>query len=55
MKNAQKITVREIYQYIKSYKEVRTTINDVNKKNTLKIKYPNISSDMSENLTKISI
>lgn len=50
-----KIEVQEIYQYIKSYKEVRSRINDVNRKNTLKIKYPNISSDMSENLTKILI
>lgn len=49
------VTIHDIYHHVKCYKNVRSTIDEVNKKNSLKIKYPNISSDMSENLTKILI
>ena len=49
------ITVKDIYYHIKCFKEVRKTIDITNEKNPMKIKYPGISSDMSENLTKILI
>jgi len=49
------VTIEDIYHHVKCYKNIRSTIDDVNKKNSLKIKYPNISSDMSENLTKMLI
>ena len=56
IKNKNKeVTIDDIYHHVKCYKNIRSTIDDVNKKNSLKIKYPNISSDMSENLTKILI